>query len=111
MDCLFCKIVKEEIHVDKIFEDDFVLAFNDISPQAPIHILIIPKIHIQNVNHANDELLMGKLIITAKKIAKKIDCADDGYRLVINCGDNGGQTVEHIHLHLLAGRKLTWPPG
>jgi histidine triad (HIT) family protein len=110
-DCLFCKIVAGEIPADKVYEDEFVLAFNDIDPQAPTHILIIPKIHITSVNDAEDENLMGKLIITAKNLAKDLGFSANGYRLVINCGDDGGQAVGHIHLHLLAGRSLTWPPG
>jgi histidine triad (HIT) family protein len=110
-DCLFCKIVAGEIPADKVYEDDFVLAFNDIDPQAPTHILIIPKIHITSVNDAEDENLMGKLIITAKNLARDLGFSENGYRLVINCGDDGGQAVGHIHLHLLAGRQLTWPPG
>jgi histidine triad (HIT) family protein len=110
-DCLFCKIVAGEIPADKVYEDDFVLAFNDIDPQAPTHILIIPKIHISSTNDAKDENLMGKLIITAKNLARDLGFSENGYRLVINCGDDGGQAVGHIHLHLLAGRSLTWPPG
>ena len=109
--CLFCKIIKGEIPCDKVFENDKVLAFRDVAPQAPEHILIIPKTHIASTNDTDDTKLMGELIISAKNIAKDLGFAADGYRLNINCGVDGGQTVGHIHLHLLAGRKLTWPPG
>ena len=110
-DCLFCKIIAREIPTDIVYEDDFVLAFNDIMPQAPTHILVIPKKHISTINEAEDGVLMGKLIISAKNIAKDLGFNDDGYRLVINCGEDGGQTVYHIHLHILAGRAFSWPPG
>jgi histidine triad (HIT) family protein len=111
--CLFCKIINKEIPADIVFENDDVLAFKDINPQAPTHILIIPKKHIATINDIdnNDKNLMGELIITAKNIAKDMGFAENGYRLNINCGNDGGQEVEHIHLHLLAGRQMTWPPG
>jgi histidine triad (HIT) family protein len=111
--CLFCKIINKEIPADIVFENDEVLAFKDINPQAPTHILIIPKKHISTTNDIdnNDKNLMGELIITAKNIAKDMGFAENGYRLNINCGNDGGQEVGHIHLHLLAGRQMTWPPG
>jgi histidine triad (HIT) family protein len=111
--CLFCKIINKEIPADIVFENDEVLAFKDINPQAPIHILIIPKKHIVTTNDIdnNDKNLMGELIIIAKNIAKDMGFAENGYRLNINCGNDGGQEVGHIHLHLLAGRQMTWPPG
>jgi histidine triad (HIT) family protein len=111
--CLFCKIINKEIPADIVFENDEVLAFKDINPQAPTHILIIPKKHIATTNDIdnNDKNLMGELIITAKNIAKDMGFAENGYRLNINCGNDGGQEVGHIHLHLLAGRQMTWPPG
>jgi histidine triad (HIT) family protein len=111
--CLFCKIINKEIPADIVFENDEVLAFKDINPQAPTHILIIPKKHITTTNDIdnNDKNLMGELIITAKNIAKDMGFAENGYRLNINCGNDGGQEVGHIHLHLLAGRQMTWPPG
>lgn len=109
--CLFCKIVKKEIHSDIVFEDDEVLAFNDISPQAPIHILVIPKIHISTLEEIDEinSALTGKLIHTASKIAK--DLKLEGYRLVLNCNEIAGQSVFHIHCHLLGGRAMNWPPG
>ncbi len=111
MDCLFCKIIKKKIPATIIYEDDEILSFNDINPQSPVHILIIPKEHITDINQTTNAKLMGKLIITAKDIAHKLSIAANGYRLIINCGDDGGQEVGHIHLHLLAGRQLKWPPG
>jgi len=112
-DCLFCKIRDGEIQGDVVFEDDDLLAFNDVSPQAPVHVLIIPKKHISTVNDmsAEDELLMGKLFSTAKNIASQKAVSEDGYRLVVNSNEQAGQSVFHIHMHLLAGRNMTWPPG
>ena len=113
MSTIFSKIINKEIPAKIVYEDDEILAFEDIAPKAPVHILIIPKKEIKTVNdiEKQDIDLIGRLIIIAKKIAsdKKID--KDGYRLVMNCNDFGGQTVYHIHLHLLGGRQLSWPPG
>lgn len=108
-DCLFCKIVNRELPADIVFEDDEVVAFNDISPQAPTHLLIIPKKHVATVNELTDaEIdLPGKLILRAKAIASEKGIAETGYRLIMNCNEQGGQTVYHIHLHLLGGRQLT----
>ncbi len=107
-DCLFCKIAAGDIPSDKVYEDDRVLAFNDISPQAPIHILVIPKVHIATINDVTAEHhdLMGHMITTAKQIAAEKGIAGDGYRLLFNCNEQGGQTVYHIHLHILGGRQL-----
>ena len=112
-DCLFCKIIQGDIPGDIVYQDDDVLAFNDLNPQAPTHILIIPKKHIATTNDAQDEdaAVLGKLMLTAKKIAEDKGFADDGYRMVTNCNELAGQTVFHIHLHLLAGRAMHWPPG
>ncbi|MCH9745325.1 MAG: histidine triad nucleotide-binding protein [Proteobacteria bacterium] len=110
-DCLFCKIIKGDIPANKIFEDEDVLAFHDIGAQAPHHFLVIPKKHIATINDANDSALIGKLTLTASKIAQDLGFADDGYRVVMNCNKDGGQTVYHIHLHCLGGRSLSWPPG
>ncbi len=114
MSTIFTKIINREIPSSIVFEDESVLAFRDINPQAPVHILIIPKIEIptsQDIDSVKHSELLGKLINAAQKIAvdEKID--KDGYRLVINCGQNGGQEVYHLHIHLLGGRKLNWPPG
>ncbi|MDG9730085.1 histidine triad nucleotide-binding protein [Ignatzschineria sp. RMDPL8A] len=113
MSTIFGKIVRKEIPADIVYEDEDVLAFNDLAPQAPIHVLIIPKKEIATINHieADDAELMGKLFLAAQKIAKKLGVADNGYRLVFNCNEDGGQTVYHIHMHFLAGRALSWPPG
>ena len=110
--CLFCKIIKGEIEGDFIYEDEDLLAFKDISPQAPVHILIIPKKHIESANDINPEnsQLIGKIFVLANKLAKDLKL-DKGYRIVNNCGQDGGQTVSHIHFHLLGGRQLQWPPG
>lgn len=107
-DCLFCKIVAGDIPSDKVFEDDLVLAFNDISPQAPTHILVIPKVHFSTINDLSDQdsQLVGHMLLVAQKIAKDQGLAEDGYRLVFNCNEQGGQTVYHIHLHILGGRQL-----
>jgi histidine triad (HIT) family protein len=110
-DCLFCKMVAGEIIPNIVFEDEDVLAFNDIQPQAPIHILIIPKQHISTLNDADDALLLGKLMQTAAQLAKSLDVAETGYRTVINCNTQGGQAVYHLHAHLLAGRQMLWPAG
>ena len=112
-DCLFCKIRDGEISGDIVFEDDDVLAFNDVNPQAPVHVLIIPKKHIPTVNDisAGDEAVMAKLFLVAKNIASQRGLSDDGYRLVVNCNERAGQTVFHIHMHLLGGRDMSWPPG
>ena len=112
-DCLFCKMVSGEIKPDTVMETEDVLAFRDISPQAPTHILITPKKHISTINDITDEdtELIGKLYQVAKEVAAKEGLAEPGYRTVMNCNSDGGQAVYHIHLHLLGGRQLGWPPG
>ena len=112
-DCLFCKIMKGEISSDKVYEDDDVFAFNDIDPQSPVHVLIIPKKHIAYVAdmEETDAELFGKLVLAANKIAKKLDVKEGSYRLVFNNGKLSGQVVFHVHLHLLANRAMHWPPG
>ena len=113
MDCIFCKIAKGELPADIVYEDDQVVAFRDIVAQAPSHILIIPRKHISTLNDLNvgDTELMGHLTLSAQTVAQKLGLAENGYRLVMNCNDDGGQTVFHIHMHLLGGRRLQWPPG
>ncbi len=110
---IFSKIIRKEIPADIVFEDDDVLAFKDINPQAPHHVLIIPKKAIPTINDIleNDEKLIGKLITTAKNIADELGISESGYRLVLNCNPDGGQEVYHLHLHLLGGRQMHWPPG
>jgi histidine triad (HIT) family protein len=114
MSTIFSKIIAREIPSDIVYENDSVLAFRDISPQAPVHILVIPKIEIQSVNEIDGNLhaeLLGKMFQAAKEIAQKEGLSKDGYRLVINNGTNAGQAVPHLHIHLLGGRKFNWPPG
>ena len=113
MSTIFNKIIKKEIPAKIVYEDDDILAFEDIAPKAPVHILIIPKKEIKTLNDIAEEdaNLIGRLTIVAKKIAKDKNIDQEGYRLVMNCNDYGGQTVYHIHLHLIGGRKLSWPPG
>ncbi len=113
MNCLFCKIASGELESDIVYQDETVVAFRDIHPQAPHHILVIPRKHIATVNdaQAEDSALIGKLVLTAQQVATELGVAIDGYRLVMNCNGHGGQTVFHIHLHLLAGRPMHWPPG
>ncbi len=112
-DCIFCKIASHEIQSDIVYEDEEFLAFRDINPQAPTHILIIPKKHIPTINDLSieDAQLIGKMVLLAKKIANDEGISERGYRLVFNCNREGGQMVFHIHLHLLGGRAMGWPPG
>jgi histidine triad (HIT) family protein len=111
--CLFCRIVSGEIPSSKVFEDDVSFAFNDISPQAPTHILIIPREHLASLDTADgrQKELLGHLLLNAAEIARSKGFAADGYRIVINTNDNGGQTVFHLHIHLLGGRQFIFPPG
>jgi len=110
---LFSKIIRREIPADIVYEDDDVLAFRDIQPQAPVHVLFIPKRAVPTLNDlvADDALMIGKLVMAAATFAKREGFAEAGYRTVINCNADGGQSVYHIHLHLLAGRPMAWPPG
>lgn len=113
MDCIFCKIANKEIESDIIYDDGTVVVFKDNSPQAPVHLLAIPKEHISSANeiNADNSHIIGKIYEVIAKIAKEQGFADAGYRIVNNCGEDGGQTVNHIHYHVLAGRYLQWPPG
>jgi len=112
-DCLFCKILDGDIPADIIYESDEAIAFRDINPQAPTHVLIIPRRHISTINDIDvgDENLVGSLFLAAKNVAREEGLEEDGYRTVMNCGEGAGQSVFHIHLHLLGGRILNWPPG
>ena len=112
-DCIFCKIVDGKIPADIVFQDDGCVAFNDISPQAPTHILIVPKEHIDSLDTAssNQNEIIGDLLLAAAKIARDKGFAENGYRVVINTNSDGGQTVFHLHVHLLAGRHFVFPPG
>ena len=113
MDCLFCKITAGEIPADIVYQDEKVLAFRDIAPKAPTHILIIPKRHIATLNDATpeDTALLGHIMLTGARLAAEAGCDQQGYRVVMNCNADAGQTVFHIHLHLLCGRLMHWPPG
>jgi histidine triad (HIT) family protein len=114
MSTIFSKIIDKEIPADIVYESDTILAFRDINPQAPTHILIIPKTEIPKVSDLNGKEhgeLLGELFDVANKLAVENDIAKDGYRLVFNCGDHGGQEVYHLHMHLLGGRQMKWPPG
>lgn len=112
-DCLFCKIVQGEIPAKKAYEDEEVLAFYDIDPQAPVHVLIIPKTHIESINalEREQDALLGHMFEVAKRLAQELGVKDTGYRLVTNIGADAGQSVPHLHLHLLGGRSMEWPPG
>ena len=107
-DCIFCKIIKGEIPSTKVYEDEEILAFKDINPVAPIHILVIPKKHIESVVHLQkeDEAIVGKIYGVINKIAEEQGFKDEGFRVIVNCGENGGQEVKHLHFHILAGKKL-----
>lgn len=112
-DCIFCKIVAGDIPANKVFEDDLVLGFRDLNPQAPTHVLLIPKRHIATLNdlQPEDAELIGRLYLAAKQVALDEGIAAAGYRTLFNCNRSGGQEVYHLHLHLLGGRQMTWPPG
>jgi histidine triad (HIT) family protein len=112
-DCLFCKIAAGEIPAKIVREDEFALAFEDVNPQAPLHVLVIPRRHIATLNELTDEdeALVGHLVGMARDVARDRGLDGSGYRTVFNCNADGGQTVFHIHLHLLGGRSLAWPPG
>lgn len=113
MSCIFCKIINGEIPSNKIYEDDKVLAFHDISPEAPVHFLVIPKEHIKSVNELNEKNadIISHIFLVINKIVRDLNIAETGYRVVNNCGKDGGQTVDHMHFHVLGQRDLKWPPG
>ena len=112
-DCIFCKIVGGELPSETLYEDERCIAFNDLSPHAPVHILVVPRVHIESLDKAaqSDELLVGHLLLTAAEIARRRGIAENGYRVVINTNSDGGQTVFHLHVHLLGGRPFEFPPG
>ena len=111
--CIFCKIVNGDIPSNKVYEDDKVYAFHDISPEAPTHFLVIPKDHITSANEINEQNseIMAHIFVVINKIVRELGINDTGYRIVNNCGKDGGQTVGHMHFHVLGGRNLQWPPG
>lgn len=112
-DCIFCKIIKGEIPCNLVFEDDKVICFKDINPEAPVHVLIVPKKHIESLNSLTDEdtAIISHIYKVAKDVVKDLNVDNTGYRIVTNCGEDGGQSVNHVHFHVLGGRKLQWPPG
>ena len=110
-DCIFCKIVAGEIPATLVTRTDRLVAFRDVSPQAPVHVLVIPTEHLASLEDVQDGRLLGEMLMLARDIAREEKIAEDGYRVVLNTNKNGGQTVFHLHLHLLGGRRLTWPPG
>ena len=112
-DCLFCRIINKEIPSKVVLEDSNILEFEDVSPQAPVHILIVPKEHIEKVSDLSERHfgIVGRLVLAAKDIANKKGIQESGYRIVMNCNRDAGQAVFHLHLHLLGGRKFSWPPG
>lgn len=110
-DCLFCKIVAGAIPASIVKRTDRLVAFRDVSPQAPVHVLVIPTEHIASLQEVHDGRLLGDMLLLARDVARDEKIAEDGYRVVLNTNRNGGQTVFHLHLHLLGGRRLTWPPG
>jgi histidine triad (HIT) family protein len=110
-DCLFCRIVRKEIPATIVHEDADTLAFRDIDPKAPTHVLVIPKTHLSSLNEATDAAMLGRLVLAATRIAKAEGIDQSGYRSVFSTGADSGQTVHHVHLHLLGGRKMKWPPG
>ena len=109
--CLFCRIIRREVAADIVAESDECLAFTDADPQAPVHILVVPKKHVSSLNDVTDAATAGALALMASEVARGAGIADSGYRTVINTNGNGGQSVFHLHLHVLGGRKLAWPPG
>ena len=110
-DCLFCRIARGEIPARLVAEDEHCVAFRDVNPQAPLHVLVIPRAHVATLNDADDPAVVGRLALLAARIARDEGVADAGYRVVINTNADAGQTVFHIHLHLLGGRQMKWPPG
>ncbi len=112
-DCIFCKIIKKEIPAKVVFENEYVIAFNDINPVADIHLLVIPKKHIETLNDLENEdiPLVGKIFMAIKELARQRGIYSNGYRVIANCNKDAGQDVFHLHFHLIGGRKLTWPPG
>lgn len=112
-DCIFCKIIDGKIPCDKVYESDTVLAFRDINPQAPVHVLLVPKPHVATLNDltSSDQGVMDGLYRAAVQVARELEVAESGYRTLVNCNDEGGQDVFHLHMHLLGGRRMGWPPG
>lgn len=109
--CLFCRIVRGEIPARRVMEDEHCIAFRDINPQAPVHVLVIPRIHVAHLDDARDPMMLGRLMLMAGEVARAEGVAEDGYRVVLNTNATAGQTVFHLHAHVLGGREQAWPPG
>ncbi len=109
--CLFCRIVAGEIPSPRLAESEFAIAIRDISPQAPFHALVLPRAHVQSLAHVSESALLGDVLLLAARLAREAGLDEGGYRVVLNTGDNGGQTVQHLHAHVLGGRAMGWPPG
>jgi histidine triad (HIT) family protein len=110
-DCLFCRLAAGEVPARLVHEDERVLAFHDVNPQAPVHVLVIPREHVENAHELEDGELLARVFQVARKVADEQGISDGGYRLVFNVGDDAGQSVPHAHLHVMGGRRMTWPPG
>ena len=110
-DCIFCKIAGKQIPVEALYEDDEFIAFRDLNPQAPVHVLVIPKAHFATIMDITDPGLLGRAVIACQEVARRTGMTEDGFRTVINTRDDGGQTVYHVHIHVLGGRFMAWPPG
>ncbi|OQB74987.1 MAG: HIT-like protein [candidate division TA06 bacterium ADurb.Bin131] len=113
MDCVFCRISQDKTPAKKIYQDNDIIAFHDINPQAPVHVLIISRRHLTNLLDVNsqDESLIGRMLVVATQVAKKLNVSETGFRIVINTNKDAGQSIDHLHIHLLGGRKMQWPPG
>lgn len=111
MDCIFCQIAKGQVPATVVLQTPGVIAIRDANPQAPDHVLVIPDKHIESLNDTNDAALLGELVVVCREVAKKVMVDHGGYRVVLNVGKHGGQTVPHLHLHVLGGRRMKWPPG
>lgn len=111
LECIFCNIIEGKLPAEFVYQDEDIVAFHDVQPQAPVHFLVVPKAHITDLNTFDNDALVGRILKVAKKLATEHGIAESGYRLVANCNAAGGQTVYHVHFHLLGGRNMTWPPG
>ena len=109
--CLFCRIIRAEIPTAFVAETEHAVAFRDIDPKAPVHVLIVPRDHVESLDSAQDEVLLGRLLGLAARVARETGIAESGYRTVLNTNDDGGQSVAHLHVHVLGGRRMAWPPG
>lgn len=110
-ECIFCNIIEKKLEADWVYEDEDIVAFRDVNPQAPFHFLVVPRRHLKTLNEVEESGLLGNMMLVAARVAREHGFADKGYRVVVNCNEDGGQTVFHVHFHVLGGRRMTWPPG